>query len=219
MTQEGNKKALTLIRQHVIDAPAESIDIHPFIGSLLKFANSLFVLGNSELSGSILSLIVTLMAEKEPDVAREPARRLALLAKVSDVAITDELEKKLETLIIIADESSAKIPVKMKNTPIVLSSENPGIYQGTIEILGKKTGAGKENDMEIIGYEETTKSIWRIVFDRDYALAIQNALSVRLNGGTIEKVLAKTATDPPYIRGTIFLKEPAFQHNISVSWQ
>src|SRR3970040_1892076 len=91
MTQEGNKKALTLIRQHVIDAPAESIDIHPFFGSLLKFANSLFVLGNSELSGSILSLIVTLMAEKEPDVAREPARRLALLAKVSDVAITDGL--------------------------------------------------------------------------------------------------------------------------------
>ena len=88
-----------------------------------------------------------------------------------------------------------------------------------IHVIIKNESVESYNEFYVIGYEENTKSVWRFVFNKDYSVPIHNAMSVKLKGGTITKLLKRSPTDPQYIRGTVYLKEPVFQVDTMIWWQ
>ena len=76
----------------------------------------------------------------------------------------------------------------------------------------------KPEEFHVIGFEENSRSVWKFIFQRDYVVSLVEATGFRLKGGEIEKLLARTATDPDHLRGTIIINNPAFQVDMQLHW-
>jgi hypothetical protein len=187
--------------------------------SLFIFANSVFTVGDLEFSIRLIELIVDLMADRDPEAISKQAKRLFMLSRAYDVLMLESVKKKLLTLVDFVDNSKIKIPKSWKFDNHPITGENSKQFQGAIHIIIKNESVENLSEFYVIGYEENTKSVWRFVFNKDYSIPIQNALSVRLKGGTVAKLIRRSLTDPDYIRGTVYLKEPVFQVDTMIWWQ
>jgi hypothetical protein len=218
-TEEGYDKGKDLIFDQIIHKKETNIDLPGFIDSLFTFANNVFTTGDLEFSVRLIELIVDIMADRNPEAILKQAKRLFMLSRVSDPIMFGEVKQKLLSIVKITDNSNSKIPKTWKYDSYALSGDGSKLFEGPIHVIIKSESVESFNEFYVIGYEENTKSVWRFVFNKDYAVPIQNALSVKLKGGTITKLLKRSPTDPKYIRGKIYLEEPVFQVDTMIWWQ
>ncbi|OLS25606.1 MAG: hypothetical protein HeimC3_13540 [Candidatus Heimdallarchaeota archaeon LC_3] len=218
-TEEGYEKGKELINEQIINKKDTNIDLLGFIDSLFNFANNVFTTGDLEFSVHLIELIIDIMADKDPEAIIKQAKRLFMLSLVSEPIMIESVKKKLHSLVKIPNNSNLKIPKRWKFENFTISGSDTKNFQGTIHIIIKNQSVENFNEFYVIAYEENTESVWRFVFDKDYAIPIQNAMSVKLKGGKISKLQKRTLTDSEYIRGTVYLKEPVFQVDTMIWWQ
>jgi hypothetical protein len=158
------------------------------------------------------------MADKQPSNISEYAKRLFILSLVDQTSVNPVILQKVKNIVTMIDNSTQKIPPSWKAKDIIITNDEKANFQGTIYPIVKTESAENLKEYHVIGYEENTKSVWRFIFDKDYAIPMQSALSVKLKGGKILKILSRTVMDPPYIRGTLILEQPAFQVDVQQGW-
>lgn len=116
----------------------------------------------------------------------------------------------------IVDNSSSKIPANYKK--IVLDDSTEGPFHGDVSIIKITKPLERPDEFHVIGFEENTRSTWRFIFQRDYAVSLVEANGFRLKGGKIKKIYKKTPNDPENLRGTVIIDNPAFQVDMQLQW-
>ena len=216
--EEDYEEAKDILENFLTKIESEPDKIQHLIDSVHRFANSALNMDNIRLSASALHLIIDVMADKHAKILKDIAIQLFLFSRVNLYLIKDDLYPVVEEIAAIKDLSTEKIPTTWKPKNFVINNDEKAFFQGTIRLIIKYEPPENLNEFHLIGYEENTQSIWRIIISNDYATSIKNALSVKLKGGKITNILSRSKTDPMFIRGTIFLENPAFQVDIGIGW-
>ena len=216
--EEDYEEAKDILENFLTKIESEPDKIQHLIDSVHRFANSALNMDNIRLSASALHLIIDVMADKHAKILKDIAIQLFLFSRVNLYLIKDDLYPVVEEIAAIKDLSTEKIPTTWKPKNFVINNDEKAFFQGTIRLIIKYEPPENLNEFHLIGYEENTQSIWRIIISNDYATSIKNALSVKLKGGKITHILSRSKTDPMFIRGTIFLENPAFQVDIGIGW-
>ena len=216
--EEDYEEAKEILENFLTKIKSEPDKIQHLIDSVHRFANSALNMDNLRLAASALHLIIDVMAEEYAGILKEATIQLFLFSRVNEYIIRDDVLSIVEKIANINDLSAEKIPSSWKPKNIRINNDERAIFQGTIRLIIKYEPPEYLNEFHMIGYEENTQSIWRIIISNDYATSIKNALSIKLKGGKISNILSRSKTDPVFIRGTIYLENPAFQVDIGIGW-
>ena len=208
--EEEGKNASELFKKYLFDD--KIIDPMGFIESILRFSNTAHVFGNNELAIKLTMFLLKAAGKKVPEMLQDAAYKAFILTRIKPSLLeldTKTIIEKILTKEQLEDNSSAKIPASYKK--LVLDDKENGPFHGNVSIIQLQKPLEKPEEFHVIGFEENSRSTWRFIFQRDYAVSLVEATGFRLKGGEIEKLYAKTATDPENLRGTIIIQNPAFQ--------
>ena len=195
------------------------IDLRGIIESILKFSNTAFLFGNYDLAIQLNKFIIKLLGKKEPNLLEGVAQRLFLLTRINPILLDDVCIDVLNQILTpeqLQDNSAKKISPAIKKA--TLSESEDGPFHGMVTILAKERPFDKPTEFHILGFEENTKSVWRIIMPIDYSPSLSEALGFRLKGGQIMKIISQSSTDPTNLRGTIIVNNPAIQVDMQVHW-
>jgi hypothetical protein len=195
------------------------IDATGFIDSVLRFSNTTFIFGNTDLAIKLNSFLLRTTGNKEPELVNGVAYRLFILTRINPKILDPSIEKIIKKILMkeqLIDNSGTKIPATYKK--IQLSDANEGPFHGDVIIMQITKPIDKPTEFHVIGFEENSRSVWRFIFERDYSASLAEAMGFRLKGGEIEKLYARTTTDPENLRGTLVINNPAIQVDMQVHW-
>ena len=195
------------------------IEPRGFIESILRFSNTAHVFSNIELSIKLNKFLILVAGKKVPELLNDVAYKLFILTRINPSLLENglsEIYKKILTKEQLQDNTSVKIPSSYKKLQLDDSEEGP--FHGNVSIIQLIKPLDKPEEFHVIGFEENSRSVWRFIFQRDYAVSLIEATGFRLKGGKIEKLYSRTATDPENLRGTIIITDPAFQIDMQLQW-
>lgn len=197
----------------------EAIDSMGFIDSILRFSNTAQIFGNIELSIKINTFLLKTGQSKVPDLLADTAKKLFILTRINPAVCGQDIQQILVKILSkeqIEDNSTSKIPTSYKKVKLDDSEEGP--FHGDVSIIQIAKPLERPDEFHVIGFEENTRSTWRFIFQRDYAVSLVEANGFRLKGGKIKKIYNKTANDPENLRGTVIIDDPAFQVDMQLQW-
>ena len=195
------------------------IDARGFIESILRFSNTMHIFGNNELAIKLNNFLIKSSNKNSSELLKDVAYRLFVLTRINPDLMDKEVSEALDNILTkdqVKDNSKVKIPSTYKK--LVLDDSETGPLHGNVSIIQILKPLEKPEEFHIMGFEENSKSVWRFVFQRDYAISLIEASGFRLKGGDIIKIIGRTPSDPDNLRGTIIIENPAFQVDMQLHW-
>ena len=214
---EESNKAGTLFKKFLFED--NILDPRGFIESILRFSNTAHVFGNNELAIKLNIFLLHVAGKKVPELLKDVAYKTFILTRINPNLLENNVKEIMKNILSkeeLEDNSIVKIPASYKK--IVLDDKEGGPFHGNVNIIQFLKPLERPEEFHIIGFEENSRSTWRFIFQRDYAVSLVEATGFRLKGGEVEKLYAKTAMDPENIRGTIIIQNPAFQVDMQLHW-